>query len=477
MGDGHHRLALVIMGEAVEHRSDPPVEAVPAVASGGEHPIRFLLHVEGAVPGVVGGPRGGIGVARVDLAEITVAGGQFEPEARGDDLRGLDGSGKDAGDQDVGVDAAGGGQMITQRLGLPTSERGETGTTAGPRDRSVEPGVSVTVTDEDEAHGPTVPTGPSPIAATPRRSSTDTVDPVSPVIEVRDLVKRYGDRTAVDRVSFTVGRGEFFGLLGPNAAGKTTILEIVEGLRRADGGEVSLLGSSPWPRDIELSRRIGVQLQAASFFEKLTVDEQIRTFADLYGAPRDAALEQLELVGLTDAGSVRTEALSGGQKQRLSIACTLVNDPEVVFLDEPTASLDPQARRNLWDVLRSIQARGRTVVLTTHHMDEAEQLCDRVAIIDHGRLLTVDSPANLIRALDAPVRISIVANGLSASEARSLPGVDAVEEAHGQLDLVTASPAIVLPELGRRNLLEGLAVHGGTLEDVFLDLTGREYRS
>src|SRR5699024_7882876 len=166
----------------------------------------------------------------------------------------------------------------------------------------------------------------------------------------------------------------------------------------------------------------------------------IRTFADLHGASAGAADEQIELVGLTGAVNERTESLSGGQKQRLSIACTLVNDPEVVFLDEPTAALDPQARRNLWDGLREIQERGRTAVLTTHHMDEAEHLCDRVAIVDGGRMLTIDRPSNLIRALDAPVRIGIVGDEATARDIGNLPGVLEIEVAHGSVVLVTADP-------------------------------------
>jgi ABC-2 type transport system ATP-binding protein len=181
-----------------------------------------------------------------------------------------------------------------------------------------------------------------------------------------------------------------------------------------------------WPRDPRLLPRIGVQLQASSFFERLTTREQIHTFASLYGVPAARADEWLERVGLVDKAGTRVEDLSGGQTQRLSIACALVHDPELLFLDEPTASLDPQARRNLWDLLEGINDTGRTVVLTTHYMDEAEVLCDRVAILDHGRLLRLDSPAALVEALDAPVRVT---------ESR------------------------------------------GTLEDVFLSLTGREYRA
>ncbi|MDT0306420.1 ABC transporter ATP-binding protein [Streptomyces sp. DSM 44917] len=242
-------------------------------------------------------------------------------------------------------------------------------------------------------------------------------DDQTPAIAVAGLRKRYGDVQAVDGVSFTVRRGEFYGILGPNGAGKTTTLEIVEGLRRPDEGSARLLGVPSWPRDRRLLRRIGVQLQASAFFDKLTAREQIHTFAALYGVPPARADAMLETVGLAEKRDVRDDRLSGGQAQRLSIACALVHDPELVFLDEPTTGLDPQARRNLWDLLRRINAEGRTVVLTTHYLDEAELLCDRVSIMDGGRILRTGTPADLI----------------------------------GELGVAT-------------------------LEDVFLHLTGREYR-
>ncbi|WP_340561483.1 ABC transporter ATP-binding protein [Streptomyces sp. GSL17-111] len=218
-------------------------------------------------------------------------------------------------------------------------------------------------------------------------------------ITVEGLRQRYGDVQAVDGVSFEVSYGEFYGILGPNGAGKTTTLEIVEGLRRPDEGRATLLGEPSWPRNKKLLARIGVQLQASSFFERLTAREQIHTFGELYGISRKRADAMLDRVGLTDKADVRQDKLSGGQEQRLSIACALVHDPELVFLDEPTTGLDPQARRNLWDLLRGIQAEGRTVVLTTHYMDEAETLCDRVAVMDHGRVLRVGPPAELIGEL------------------------------------------------------------------------------
>jgi ABC-2 type transport system ATP-binding protein len=300
---------------------------------------------------------------------------------------------------------------------------------------------------------------------------------VTDTITVRGLVKRYGALTAVDGIDLTVSEGEFFGILGPNGAGKTTTLEIVEGLREPDAGEVRVLGMPSWPRNPALLPRIGVQLQATSFFERLTAVEQLSTFAALYGVGPRRVDEMLELVGLTDKAATRADKLSGGQAQRLSIACALVHDPDLVFLDEPTTGLDPQARRNLWDLLRQINSRGRTVVLTTHFMDEAEVLCDRVAIMDRGRILQQGPPAALIRALDAPVRISVERGALDAESARALPGAERVEADPASVVITTRTPAPVLSALAEADALAGLQVRGATLEDLFLSLTGREYRA
>lgn len=296
-------------------------------------------------------------------------------------------------------------------------------------------------------------------------------------IGVADLALAYGETRAVDGVDFEVAEGEFFGILGPNGAGKTTTLEMIEGLRRPDAGEIQVLGERPWPRNPALLPRIGVQLQASSFFERLTTREQIGTFAALYGVSSARADEWLERVGLVDKVDSRVEDLSGGQMQRLSIACALVHDPDVVFLDEPTAALDPQARRNLWDLLSGLNDSGRTVVLTTHYMDEAEALCDRVAIMDHGRILSLDSPGALIRGLDAPTRITVAPEQLPRAEADELAGVESVDETSDGLVLVTRSPAGVLTALAEQDALAGIKVQTGTLEDVFLATTGREYRA
>ncbi|MFC0109445.1 ABC transporter ATP-binding protein [Kibdelosporangium aridum] len=296
-------------------------------------------------------------------------------------------------------------------------------------------------------------------------------------IVVSGIRKSYGELTAVDGVSFTVAEGEFFGILGPNGAGKTTTLEIVEGLREPDSGSVTLLGENPWPRKVQLLPRIGVQLQASAFFEKLTAREQIETFASLYGSGTKNIDEMLEVVGLTEKANTREDKLSGGQRQRLSIACALVHDPDVVFLDEPTAALDPQARRNLWDVLREIRSRGKTIVYTTHYLDEAEVLCDRVAIMDHGKILAMDTPAALVRGLDAPTHIRLEHGVLQVDEVRGFIGVDEVSDDGDMLTIATRKPAPVLSALAERGTLDGLQVRTATLEDVFLDLTGREYRA
>jgi ABC-2 type transport system ATP-binding protein len=300
---------------------------------------------------------------------------------------------------------------------------------------------------------------------------------VPATISVRNLRKSYGSTVAVAGVSFEVEHGEFFGILGPNGAGKTTTLEMLEGLREPDDGELTVLGLRPWPRNPALLPRMGVQLQSSSFFERLTAREQIRTFASLYGVPARRADEMLGIVGLDEQAETKAEQLSGGQAQRLSIACALVHDPELVFMDEPTGALDPQARRNLWDLLRQINADGRTVVLTTHHMDEAETLCDRVAIMDHGEILRLGAPAALVRGLDSPVRVSVESGLLSAAVVQELAPAADVTDDGVSLTIATHDPAAVLAGLADRHALTGLRVQGATLEDVFLTLTGREYRA
>ena len=233
-------------------------------------------------------------------------------------------------------------------------------------------------------------------------------------ITVSGLTKRYGDHVAVDAVTFEVRNGESFGILGPNGAGKTTTLEMIEGLRKPDGGEVTVLGRPVWPDPRDIQSSIGVQLQSTALFDKLSARELLELFAQFYGRSDgpERAMQALGLVGLEAKADAQAEEMSGGQRQRLAIALALVHDPEVVFLDEPTTGLDPQARRNLWDVIRAINEEGgKTVVLTTHYLEEAEELCDRVAIMDQAKVIALDTPAGLIASLGADVRISYAEAG------------------------------------------------------------------
>ena len=219
-----------------------------------------------------------------------------------------------------------------------------------------------------------------------------------PIITVDQLVKTYGDKNVVDSVSFEVKKGEIFGILGPNGAGKTTTLEMLEALRPIDGGTATIDGIDVAGEPRRIKNIIGIQLQSTTFYNKLTLREQLKMFASLYGQTVDAdAL--LAKVQLTDKSKSYVEQLSGGQKQRFAIASTLVNNPTVLFLDEPTTGLDPQARRNLWDLIKEIRDEGITIVLTTHYMDEAELLCDRLAIMDNGKIIIIDTPHNLIQQL------------------------------------------------------------------------------
>ncbi|MCH8309383.1 MAG: ABC transporter ATP-binding protein, partial [Chloroflexi bacterium] len=224
------------------------------------------------------------------------------------------------------------------------------------------------------------------------------------VISVESLSKKFGDLVAVDDISFSVRRGEVFGILGPNGAGKTTTLECIEGLQKPSSGKISVLGTEVARDPNTVKERIGVQLQASAYFDYLTLTEILELFGRFYSRSVPAA-ELLSTVGLEDKASATVGKLSGGQQQRFTIAATLVNDPEIVFLDEPTAGLDPQARRNLWDFVQSISSQGRTIVLTTHYMEEAEFLCDRVAIMDQGRIVTLDTPTNLVRSLPVPYEV------------------------------------------------------------------------
>ena len=303
------------------------------------------------------------------------------------------------------------------------------------------------------------------------------------VIQVRGLVKRYGPLTAVDGISFTVHRGEVFGILGPNGAGKTTTLEVIEGLQSPTAGETSVLGVDTQRDPQQVKGRIGVQLQASAYFDFLTLHEILTLFGTFY--PRSIpADELLEVVGLADRSRTTLKKLSGGQKQRFTVAASLVNDPEVVILDEPTTGLDPQARHNLWDLIRQIHSNGRTVVLTTHYMEEAQVLCDRVAIMDAGRIVALDTPSGLLLRVEKPYSVK-----LSTTRELSPQEVDALRPTPGdeltangvscELRVKDASQTMahVLEWASDTGItLEHLEVVPSTLEDVFLELTGKELR-
>lgn len=298
------------------------------------------------------------------------------------------------------------------------------------------------------------------------------------------LVKRYGDLVAVDGLDLEVRTGECFGLLGPNGAGKTTTIEILEGLLEPDGGEVEVLGLRWTNAARELRERIGIQLQETQLAGKLTVEETIRLFRSFYR--RGSTVEAiLAMVRLEEKRRTWVSRLSGGQKQRLALACALVGDPDLLFLDEPTTGLDPQSRRAVWELVEAFRARGGTVVLTTHYMEEAARLCDRVAIVDRGRIIAQGSPADLIASLGGEHVVEFSVEGGDGVPAPvdlcRLPGVIGARSENGRTCLTvrevhTAVPAL-LAELARRGaVLAGLSTHHATLEDVFVSLTGRRLR-
>ncbi len=299
------------------------------------------------------------------------------------------------------------------------------------------------------------------------------------IVTVRDLRKSYGDLRAVDGISFTVKKGEIFGLVGPNGAGKTTTWEILEGLRRAESGDIHVAGIDVRKDRRKLRELIGVQLQATALFERLTARETLEVFGGMYrqNLPPDRLLK---LVNLEEKADDWTEKLSGGQKQRLAVALALVNDPEIVFLDEPTTGLDPQARRSLWDVMAELRTMGKTVMLTTHYMEEAERLCDRVGVMDHGKILALDRPGQLIKDFEQRDAVEFGANG-DASAFGTLPGVEEMNVEDGLVTLYTRRLERTLTavfELARERGMdvENFHVRNASLEDVFLHLTGRRIR-
>jgi ABC-2 type transport system ATP-binding protein len=301
------------------------------------------------------------------------------------------------------------------------------------------------------------------------------------VIRVTGLHKRYGETHAVDGVSFEVRAGTVFGLLGPNGAGKTTTVEVLEGLRAPDSGDVRVLGIDAVHRPDDLKERIGVSLQTAALYPRLTVVEVLELFRSFYPRGREAA----ELIGLMDLGekrNTRTADLSGGQRQRLSVALALVNDPELVFLDEPTTGMDPAARRALWDIILTLKSSGKTVLLTTHYLEEAEVLCDRVAIMDHGRILEEGTVDELVsrRFKERAVRFDAI-EGLADAQLATMPGVTSVKHEDGEVLVYTRDVAGTIGAvLDAAEALgvepANLGVRRATLEDVFLDLTGRALR-
>ncbi len=301
-------------------------------------------------------------------------------------------------------------------------------------------------------------------------------------IAVENLRKRYGKTQAVDGISFSVHAGEIFGMLGPNGAGKTTTIEMIEGLRNPDEGRITVLGLSQ-PRDRHaIKMRIGIQLQATSLYPRLTVTEILDLFHTFYPGRQTLSTDELiQLVDLREKRNTRSKNLSGGQKQRLSVALALVNDADVVFLDEPTTGMDPQARRQLWDVIRHLRDRGKTILLTTHYMEEAEQLCERVAIVDHGRIIELGAPSALIHRYFSEIAIEFQDGRGSADAYQCLPGVSqaTVEDGHVTVysrDVPQTMAALLTQESYDGHALQGLSVRSATLEDVFLKLTGRALR-
>ena len=315
------------------------------------------------------------------------------------------------------------------------------------------------------------------------QNATSSTSPLTQelMVDVRNLVKSYNHNTVVNDVSFTVKPGEIFGVLGPNGAGKTTTLEIIEGIRKPDSGTAMLAGMDIKRQKRAVQRIIGVQLQATALFPELTLLETLRFFRSLYPKGTDPQ-QLLSEVRLEDKSKDHPQNLSGGQRQRLALALALVNDPKVVFLDEPTAGLDPQSRRLLWDILLNLREQGKTILLTTHYMDEAQILCDRIAIMDGGNIIALDTSAGLINRLGAQATIDCRLDGkATVSEIRELPGVTGVRHANERFIIYTTAMQPTLEALlayaAQRSIpMTDLQVRTPSLEDVFLDLTGREFR-
>jgi ABC-2 type transport system ATP-binding protein len=327
------------------------------------------------------------------------------------------------------------------------------------------------------------------LSAKTNETDTRAVPETGPSLLLRGLRKAFADVVAVDGVDLEVARGECFGLLGPNGAGKTTTIEICEGLTDPDSGTVELLGRS-WRKDAsELRQRIGIQLQETQFPDKLKVEETLRMFRSFFrhGLTVD---ESIKTAQLEEKRGSRVGGLSGGQKQRLAMACALVGDPELLFLDEPTTGLDPQARRHLWDLVDELKRAGRTIILTTHYMDEAERLCDRVAIMDHGKIIALGTPQELIASIGGEHIVefstsrgdeALSGDGVNVAALLAIPGIRShrVDAGLHQLSvsqLHTAVPLIFESLTAQGLHLSEFRTHSATLEDVFVGLTGRNLR-
>src|SRR6266852_3578393 len=302
-----------------------------------------------------------------------------------------------------------------------------------------------------------------------------------PVLEVANLVKNYGDVQAVRGVSFNVEEGEVFGLLGPNGAGKTTTVEILEGLRNPDGGSVRVCGLDPQTNSRELKHEIGASLQATALPDKLRVMEALRLFAGFYKRRRDPE-DLLKRFGLEEKRNTYYSQLSGGQKQRLALAMALLNDPRVLFFDEPTAGLDPQVRREIYDIIEELRREKKTILMTTHYIEEAERLCDRVAIVDHGNVIALGSPKELKQRSADKTRLEVrLARPESDSALRNLDGVADCHVVDGGYVLHTQRPPQAIVSLVKHleaegNELVSLEIATPSLEDVFIEMTGRRLR-
>lgn len=306
------------------------------------------------------------------------------------------------------------------------------------------------------------------------------------ILQVKDLRKTYGSIVAVERIGFEVAQGEVFTIIGPNGAGKTTTLEMIEGLLLPDSGEITVKGLNWRAHGEQIKQMIGVQPQSSALFDLLTVRENLEVFQSFYSRKRDIN-EILELINLSDHRNKRVKTLSGGQKQRLAIGLALANDPEILFLDEPTTGLDPQARRNIWDIVLRLKELGKTTILTTHYMEEAERLSDRVCIVDQGKVIALDTPKQLIRQLSkereiqlVPVEGNVVSERLKP-QAELLPAVTRTEIINGNLHIWSVKPEQSLYKLFQYTSendieVEQISIKDMNLEDVFIAYTGKEWR-